>query len=315
MSLLFAVTSLPVQAEDSRVFIHPGRETFVYFPSVSLGSAYTVTFFLPEDHVPLSRNYPVVVALGVTPKQAKEAAALTRRGPAIVVGINFEEKDYVQRAAQIQKFLSQELLPYIDSNYWTLAAPQHRILAANGKSAVRVALRVAQNPSLYGALALFSPADVWEDAPVPAVRTLVNGTQAELAVAQQFFEKNGKTYGVDFALRYGTPTDTWFNEIDTAYLWAPAQAVSLKRLEAALTKKVLPLDKTEKVFLRAWAVLENDSFFHYIPSQLRVSPPYVLWDPLTGSLNALPGAQPGKVRLSNFVDNPAFSIKLELKKQ
>ena len=313
--LILSASILPAQEKDSRIFIHPGRETFVYFPSDSLQSDYTVTFFLPEERVPLSRNYPVIVVLGLTPKQAQEVAVLTKKAQSIVIGINFEEKDYVQKSAQISRFLSYELLPYVDTNYWTLTGPENRILAAYGKGAAKIALQVAQNQNLFGALALFSPADVWEDAAVPSVRTLVTGTQAELANTQQAFEKSGKKYGPDFALRYTPENRPWFQGIDAAYLRAPAQEVEIKRLQAALSARTLPLSGGQESLLRVWAVLNNKTFFHYIPLDLRLSPPYLSWNPQRGALSVISGAVPATVKIHPVVDKPAFTVKIKLKKQ
>lgn len=313
-SLFACVCNAWAQEVDSRIFTHPGRETFVYFPSQELGPTNTVTFFLPEKSVPLSQSYPVIVALGVVPKQAQEVAKFQQDHPAIVVGINFEEKDYATRAAQIERFLMRELLPYVDTNYLTKTGPENRILAVQGKSAARIALHVTQNPNLFGSVALFSPADVWNDSDVPPVRTLVVGTQPELALAQETLEQYGKTYGPDFALRYYTPNGAWFNGIDTSYLWATRAQTQVKYARADVSLNKVSLAQPQDVFLRIWVVLANNSLFHYVPARLRISPPYLAWDPLRGVLKVVSGAVPGTVRVHNVVDKPEFAVKVRLKK-
>lgn len=314
IGLLFGCAAWVYAQEDSRIFIHPGRETFVYFPSDSLQNAHTVTFFLPEKSVPLSRSYPVVVALGVVPKQAQEVAAFQQKNPALVVGINLEEKDYAQKSGAIVQFLSHELLPYVDSNYWTKTGPENRILAVRGKSAAQVALQVMQNPDLFGAVALISPGNVWEKSALPAGRTLVVGTQAELALAQQTLQAAGKTYGPDFAVRYIRPEQPWLEAVDSAYLWALPARTAVKKIKAVLSRKTLPADATAESALRIWTVLEDNSVFNYVPPQLRFSPPYLTWDPLRSVLHVLPGAAAGTVRVQPVVDNPPFSFKIKLKK-
>ena len=53
--------------------IKPFRETFLNFPSDTLGKdALVVTVFLPEEKVPLRKDYPVLYVLGLGPKQAEE---------------------------------------------------------------------------------------------------------------------------------------------------------------------------------------------------------------------------------------------------
>lgn len=314
ISLFVCACSAFAQKADSLIFTHPGRETFVYFPSQELGATNTVTFFLPEKSVPLTQSYPVIVALGVVPKQAQEVSRFQQEHPAIVVGINFEEKDYATRATQIERFLMRELLPYVDTNYLTKTGPENRILAVQGKAAARIALRVAQNPNLFGGVALFSPGDVWQEEDAPTVRALVVGTQPELALAQETLEQYGKTYGPDFALRYQESGDIWFAGIDTSYLWADKSAVQIQYARAEVTSSKISLSRPQDVFLRVWVVLANNSLFHYIPPRLRMSPPYLVWEPLRGALKTVSGAQPGTVRVRNVVDKPEFSVKVRLKK-
>ncbi len=318
LSLFLSVNALFAQAfatyDDSRLFIHPGREVFVNFPSESLQSKYIVTFYLPEDFVPLKHRYPVIVALGVTSKQFEQVAEFQKEYPAIVVGINFEEKDYVKTPDDIIKFLSRELLPYVDTNYLTKTGPENRILAVKGAMASAVALRVAQNPQLFGALTLVSPGSVWEKQSVPQARTLVIGTQGELALAQQAFEQAGKTYGPDFALRYIPQEGEWFDWVQPDYLWAAKDSVQLAYIQADVNPNKISLAAPQAVALRMWAVLVGGGLFHYVPQQLRISPPYLTWQPGQGSLQIVPGAQPGTVRVGNLVDKTPFSVKIKVKK-
>lgn len=302
--------------EDSRIFIHPGRETFVYFPSSALGSTNTVTFFLPEDFVPLHKNYPLVVMLGVVPKQAQLVAKFQQHIPAIVVGVNFEEDDYIQRATQIKQFLTKELLPYVDTNYLTKTGPENRILAVQGENAAKIALDVAQNPDLFGGVALVSPGNVWQTQEVPSVRLLAVGNQEELALAQQKLESRGRIYGPDFALRYKGENPVWFEEVDAGYLWAPSGEVQIKYARADVSNDIISFSSSavQETELRVWVVLRNNQVFHYVPSALRISPPVLDWVPQRGVLKVISGAVPGTVRVHSFVDNPAFSVKIKLKK-
>lgn len=314
---LFSCAAVLWAQEDSRIFIHPGRETFVYFPSSALDSANTVTFFLPEKFVPLTKNYPLVVMLGVVPKQAELVAQFQQENPAIVVGINFEEEDYTKRAAQIKQFLTKELLPYVDTNYLTKTGPENRILAVHGASAAKIALDVAQNPNLFGAVALIKPGNVWQTKQkLPKARMLVVGLQEELALAQRALETDGKSYGSDFALRYADENKVWFSEVDTSYLWAPADEVQIKYATADVSKNSISLSsvQTQATALRVWVVLRNNLVFHYVPTALRISPPVLGWQPEQGVLKVLSGATPATVRVRSFVDNPAFSVKIKLKK-
>ena len=314
--LLAVCSSVLLAEEETFMFIHPGRETIVNFPSASLGNTYTVSFFLPEKAVPRNKNYPVVVMLGLVPKDDAEAVAEYQKNHSvIVVGINFTEKDYAEKPTQIENFLYRELFPYLDTNYLTKTGPENRILAVRGEAAAQIALRTIEHPEVFGALALMNPGNVWAQGILPKVRTLVIGTQEELAQTQSALERGGKVYGPDFAMRYAKQGNAWFDGVDTEYLWAPAGEVAVKYLKADVLRKTISLAQKEEVALRVWAVLNNDGLFHYVPPTLRVSPPFLFWKPEEGVLQVVSGATAGKVRISNVVDKPAFTVKIKLKKQ
>ena len=314
--VLFVCSSVLFAEEEIFMFIHPGRETIVNFPSASLGNTYTVSFFLPEKAVPLSKNYPVIVMLGLVPKDDADAVGeYQKNNPAIVVGINFTEEDYAQKPTQIENFLYRELFPYLDTNYLTKTGPKNRILAVRGEAAARIALHTTAHPEIFGALALINPGEVWKQGLLPNVRTLVVGTQEELAQTQSALERGGKVYGPDFAMRYAPQGNVWFDGVDSEYLWAPVSAVAVKYVKADVSRKTISLAQKEEVALRVWAVLNNDGLFHYVPPILRVSPPFLSWKPEEGILQVVSGASAGKVKIGNVVDKPAFTVKIKLKKQ
>ena len=310
------VASWGVAQEEGIMIINPGRETFVHFPSSVLGNKYTLTVFLPEDAVPLSKRYPVVYLLGAGPKEAQQAQQFLLNNKALVVGINFEEADY-QNRAKIVEFISRELVPYIDTNYLTFTDDSARFIAAKGKSAALTALELFAKPNLFGGVALASSADAVETMVLPAgnVRVFVTGNQTELAVAQKKLEWLGLTYGEDFAMLYAPSYAGLFDGLDFAYLYAADADVSLRSLKASANKTVLPLQGEDAALLTVTARLNNGRRYAYVPVSLRMSPPYLDWNPLRGELTALSGAEPGKVQIRGGVDKTDFKLKIKLKKQ
>ena len=303
--------------EEGMMIINPGRETFVHFPSAVLGNRYTLTVFLPEKSVPLSQRYPVVYVLGAGPQQAQEAQDFVEKNRVLAVGVDFKEEDY-QNREQIIEFISRELIPYIDTNYLTFADSAHRAIAARGKEAALTALALLAKPHLFGAVALAGGADAIEQFQLPlsgTPRIFVTGRQSELALAQQKLEQAGLEYGKNFALAYASAAAGLFEGMDWNYLSAPQQDVSLRRLKAQTDKRALPLDSDEKTLLTVTAQLNNRASFAYIPVSLRISPPYLNWNPARGELTPVAGAEPGTVKISGGVDKKAFSVKIKLKKQ
>lgn len=311
--LLAAVSGF---AQEELMIISPGRETFIHFPSAVLGNKHTLTVFLPEKAIPLSKRYPVVYLLGASPNQAAEAQLFLEKHKALVVGIDLQEADY-QNQAKIVEFVSRELIPYIDTNYLTFTDASQRFLAAQGKSAALAAIALFAKPNLFGGLALASSGDALEQLTLPAhsARVFVTGRQPELALAQQTLQHLGLKYGKDFALAYASSADGLFDGLDFAYLTAPADEVSLKRLLPQQSGRTLVLGNDGSVALSVNARLNNGRTYVYIPVSLRMSPPYLNWDASRGELTALPGAEPGTVKISGGVDKIGFQTKIKLKKQ
>lgn len=316
--MLFAAgASAALAQEEERLLINPGRETFIHFPTASLGNKYTLTVFLPEPYIPLKGRYPLAVLLGAGPKQAQEAAAFLEKNKMIVAAVNFEEADYASRAEDIQRFLSRELMPYLETNYPVLPGAENRIIAARGENGAKAALRVLAVPGLFGGVSLASPGGAWTEIPLPQrpLRAFVTGTQGELALAQRTLENAGFAFGPDFALEYQKENASWFGALAADYLFAPRADLQLTRFSAGTDVKMLALSSDESAVLRVLAYLKNGLAYDYVPARLRMSPPYLNWNAEKGILTVLPGAESGTVKIRPVVDKPSFTVKIKLKKQ
>lgn len=297
------------------MIIKPGRETFAYFPSAAIGNNHTLTVFLPEPFVPLKGRYPLVVLLGAGPKQADEAALYMQHSKAIVAAVDFKETDYAE-AEKITRFVSRELIPYLETNYPVLPGTENRIIAARGPEGAAAALALLHLPEVFGGAALVSPANAWEKVPLPSkpLRVFVTGLQDELALAQQTLEKAGLAYGPGFALEYASPALPWFGALRADYLFAPAGELEVTRFKADVSGKELTLESDDTVSVRVLARLKNGLTLDYFPTALRISPMYLEWNALRGTLRALAGADAGTVKIRPVVDKPSFSVKIKLKK-
>lgn len=312
--LLVGVHTLFAQNEEIMI-IKPGRETFAHFPSAVIGNSHTLTVFLPEPFIPLKGTYPLAVLLGAGPKQAAEAEAFMQQNKMIVAAVDFQDGDYADEQTII-RFVTRELLPYLETNYPVLSGAENRIIAARGEAGAKIALALLSVPEAFGGVALASPENVWEKIPLPkkSFRALVTGTQNELARAQQALEAAGFTYGTGFALEYARAESAWFGALSVKYFFAPQSEVALTRFSVQTSDKELPLDSGEEVFVRILAHLKNGLTYDYVPSALRISPVYLYWDAPRGSLSVLAGAEAGTVKIRPVVDKPSFSFKIKLKK-
>ena len=132
-------------------------------------------------------------------------------------------------------------------------------------------------------------------------------------MAQASLERVNKTYGRDFALTYGSGETEWFSALPLGYLLAAPEKAALKRLQAALSAKELVPGNT--VALRVKARLKGGFLFDYVPSAVRFSPPYLVWNAGLGTLESVPGAESGNIKIRGGVDKITFSTKITLKKQ
>ena len=315
-AVLALLAACPLFAQEEEIMIiKPGRETFAHFPSAVLGNKHTLTVFLPETFVPLKGRYPLIVLMGAGPKQADEAAAYMERNKAIVAAVNFEEADYAERE-KIVRFVSRELLPYLETNYPVLPGAENRVIASRGTGGAVTAAALLQVPGAFGGAAFISPGDAWEKTTLPATpfRAFVTGSQAELALAQQTLEKAGLAYGPGFAMEYASSAAPWFGALRTDYLFAPAADLAVTRFKADVSGNELKLESADTVSLRVLARLKNGLTVDYVPSSLRISPMFLEWNAARGTLRALAGADAGTVKIRPVVDKPSFSVKIKLKK-
>lgn len=300
-------------AAEELMLINPGRETFVGFPTSSIGNEHVLTVFLPEDFVPLRGRYPLVVLFGAGPKQAQEAAAYVKKHSVIVAGIDLQEADFSEPEKVIQ-FVSQELIPYLDTNYATFPFPQKRLLAVYGEAASNVAIALLNMPELFGGISLVSPGKALTGKTLPSAgRIFITGNQAELASAQAALQKAGRTYGPDFALADLKNTNSLFEPVQADYFFSSdKESLALEKLIPSLENKTIQAG--QPVSLKITARLKNKLELAYVPSSLRMSPPYLDWNPAEGTLRVLSGAVPGKIKIRADVDNPGFSVKIKYKK-
>lgn len=302
-------------AAEPLMLIKPSREVFVNFPSAILPDK-AVTVFLPEPSVPLTGKYPVVYILGAVPTDAPAAQEVLARAEkkAILVGLNVEDAD-MQDPARIVTFFTRELIPYIDTNYPTLSQPAYRMIAANGAQGAKVAAALLGRKKLFGGAAILHSGEQ-----VPALsgmadtgRLLASGTRAEMAAWTAQLQEQGFVFGPGFLTRF-TDKSSIFDMLDLDYLFAAPADLEVVKLNGEITPHALYATPKAHATLAVEAELANAMKADVVPLQLKMSPPYLEWEAATGHLEPLPGARPGKVKITLFVDKVTYKGKIKLKK-
>ena len=297
------------------MLINPSRETFFNFPSAIVPDK-TVTVFLPEPAVPLHQKYPVVFLLGAGPKEAAAVQQVLDQSQhkALLVGINTDEKD-LQDTDKLVAFFTQELVPYINSNYPTLETPSLRALAASGAAGAKAVAALLAHKKIAARAALVNPGEkpVSFAGSAADLRVLLVGPREQLLVQQKTLSDMDKQYGVHYATQIAS-TSFLLEKLNLDYLFAQSAEVELKKVEGEVVPDQISLGAGQTATLSATALLANRMRFDVVPAGLRLSPPYLEWQPAIGQLKPLPGASAGKVKISFAVDKMNFTQKIRLKK-
>ena len=313
---LFFVVPCFAQTEESRLFIAPGRESFLHFPSQTFGDKYNLRVYLPENAQAKSTRHAVVYLLGWEEDSREAIQTYLKSNDVLVVWVNFTKSDLEQDSANIVHFFTQELLPYIDTNYFTFDTPEKRILVTHGEGAAKTAVALLQKPDLFYFLAAKNAGEAFAQLREwPAqMRVSVTGKPKELSSAQQSLEQAGAQLGTQFVLYYDNGRDEVLGHADLGYFTAEKDALRPVKIHSFLTEKQLPLQTGAAVHLFAAVTLKNKMVSVFIPQTLRMSPPFLDWDAAGGKLSVRAGAERGKVKISGQVDNLVFKTAVKLKK-
>lgn len=313
--LFAAFLSLPAFCGEPLMLINPSRETFINFPSAALDSEKTVTVFLPEPAVPLKGRYPVVYLLGAVPKDAPAAEALlaASQRKALLVGVNFEENDYAD-VDKIVRFMTRELVPYINVNYSVFDDPSSRAVVSGGAASAKAAAALLAQKDVFARAVILNGGEnpVSLEGAAESLRVLLAGERPQVFAWQQVLERKGLAYGPGFAAKLGA--SGLLEAVNLDYLFAPAQQLTLKKLRGDLFPRVLTLGGGETASLSLSAALDNAMTFDYLPLAPKISPMYLDWNGKDGTLSVIPGAQPGKVKISVSAGKTGFLGKIKLKK-
>lgn len=302
-------------AEESRLFVAPGRETFFAFPSALLGDKYTLTVFLPTQVAPISKHYPVVYFIGLDRSDREGFQRFAQENGVFLAGLFIPEEEMENVLTVLPDFMDSEWVPYMDTNYATVASPEGRILATRGEVSARVAMQIFSKGN-FGALSLLNPGSDLPDMILHEnERVFVCGTQEELAAISRVLEKGGAQYGAQYALDYSSFEEGWLDALNVKYLLAKKQDLKVKKIDIKTGVKTLSVSAGKSVSLKVSTRLENGMKTIFIPQEVRTSPPFLDWQDGLGVLRVRAGAEPGVVKIKISVDNVENSTQIMLKKQ
>ena len=294
------------------MFVAPGRETFFAFPSSILGDKYTLTVFLPTEVAPISQHYPVVYFVGLDRSDREKFQQFAKENGVFLAGLFIPEEDMETVSDKLADFVSLEWIPYMDTNYATKATAANRILAASGEKSARAVMKIFANGN-FGALSLLNPGTDFSGLSLQnAQRVYVRGTQEELAAAASVLVQS-RQYGRQYAFEYADEDAGWLGALNMKYLLAAADDLKVKKLLLYPGTKTIANLPGKSISLRVYAKLTNGLETVFVPQEIRMSPPFLDWQPSMGMLRVRAGAELGSVKITVNVDNVENSAKILLK--
>ena len=193
-------------------------ETFV---SATLKKCVPVYVYTPPGYDASDQRYPVLFMLhgnGGTASQWSSDGRMEHLADNLIAAGRMQAMILVSPDANIpgnslalfEQYMVQELVPYIDQNYRTLAIQQSRGILGQSRGGNQAFHVVFKHPELFSSLALLDTAGV--NAQIPLI--VLNGAdQDSLVTFQSFLDAHNRlvSLGVAHVLQVFSGDHSWFN--------------------------------------------------------------------------------------------------------
>lgn len=308
--------------QDMRIFNKEGEDTIVFFPSEYLGYAPKINVVFPEGYNADGARFCSVYVINKDelPKDAlytsfpKEYA-----GKCLFVNIRFNN---IPSAKALEGFMSRELLPYMEINYKVESSSEAKIILAGEGYSAPVINALSDLSGYIGGFAL----SFYVNTAMPggfegvskSARVWALGSKGNMARLQNSLEDAGLKFFDNFGYKIvetasSNPPDLK-DILNLTYL---LEKDSLKPLKAKGVFSVKSASSVSEERFNFWLDVTGKKGLklNYIPSSLKIAPPFLSWDYDTASFGVIYGAQPGKVKISGFAgDVLPFEVPFKITK-
>lgn len=295
--------------EDMQIFPHEGEDVILYFPSVYLPYKTKINVVFPKDYDTKNGRFCSVYTLGSgeMPKNAvKEFFPQEYADKCVFVNIRLNN---IPSGDILEKFLSKELLPYIETNYKIEEASSFKTLMSGEKYSSAVLEVMPALSNYFGNFAglFYHSTAVPEDLAgiSPEVSVFEAGSVENIARLQALFEQSGLKFYKNFAFKILNTESSKLPDLKTVFdfdyifnknLCKPVKAKAVFSADRASSTSEEPVS-----FWLTVKSKKNCGELNYIPSNFKTAPPFLSWDYDDVSFKVIYGAQPGKVKISGFI--------------
>ena len=307
---------------DTRIFTKEGEDTIVNFPSSYLDYYPKINVIFPEGYDnPDARFCSVYIINGEEMPRSALYDILGRKDAGRCVYVNVR-LNASSSSEELLGFLTRDLLPYVEVNYKTGNRSSDRIILAAEGYGVSLISALAPLSEYFGNFALSFYTNTAMPEISDSVRNDVSlwlvGTSGNMLRLQNKLEEKGLKFFDNFA----------YLTVDTS----PGEKPSLKNifnLSYFLDKEeFLPLKGKGILSVKSASSSSEESFgfkveikgrkgfkAEYIPSVLKIAPPFLSWDASKGLMSVIYGAQPGKVKITGMAgDAASFDASFKITK-
>ncbi len=307
---------------DMRIFNKEGEDVIVYFPSQYLKYEPKINIVFPKDYDKAERRFCSVYV--INKEEMPREAVYKELGEdaaerCLYVNVRFNA---IPSSAELEGFLSRELLPYIEVNYKTENQEEYRILLAGEGYSASVLNALPGLGNYFGNFALSfyvntaMPVDLEGISKNISVWSL--GSKGNMIRLQSLLEKNGLKFFDNFAYltvdNSGSKAPSLGEIFNLGYFLDKGKIVPLKA-KGVFGVKSAGATSEERFGFKLEIKGKRSFKAEYIPSSLKIAPPFLSWDFEKGLMNVIYGAQAGKVKVTGMAgDAVSFDASFKISK-
>lgn len=296
------------QSEEMQIFSKEGEDTIIFFPSAYLNHKPKINVTLPDNYENSENRFCSVYILNKEElSKAGISSAFGKKyaGKCVYINIRFNS---LPSSEALEGFLSRELLPYISVNYKVEDDSAFKtLMAGEGVSSSAISVMPALNAYFKNFSFLF-----YASTSMPGeLKGLGNnisiwaaGTKGNMLRLQDLLEKSGLKFFNNFAYRIikseNSKSVKFEKYTNLAYLLNKEECTPVK-VTAVFAPKSASATSEAEINFQVNLKNKNSCEIDYIPSYVKIAPPFLSWDSSKSALKVIYGAEPGKVKISGMV--------------
>lgn len=317
------VRIVPVSTEgDMRIFNKEGEDVIVYFPSEYLKYEPKINVVFPKDYDTAETRFCSVYVINKEelPREAlyKEFGNSAAER-CLYINVRFNA---IPSSAELEGFLTRELLPYIEVNYKAENQEEYRILLTGEGYSASVLNALPGLGNYFGNFALSFYVNTAMPGNLEGINKNISlwalGSKGNMIRLQSVLEGNGLKFFDNFAYltvdNSGNKEPSFKDIFNLGYFLDKAKILPLKA-KGVFGVKSASATSEERFGFKLEVKGKKNFKAEYIPSSLKIAPPFLSWDFDKGLMNVIFGAQPGKVKVTGMAgDAVSFDASFKISK-